>query len=142
MTLDATTLNTQSFVVHDVDAFPIVRSRSGAIQPGYGAQWQREMDALIAHGEPFVVIFDQGHPEEAHDDRKLRGLWLKRNRERLAAMCKAVLAVEPNAGKRLALKAQAALVSKAFNVPMEIAATPAGAEDLAFAYLGMDTNSG
>ncbi|WP_042338261.1 hypothetical protein [Paraburkholderia ferrariae] len=111
------------FIVHDLHAFPLVWSRCRAIVPGYAAQWAHEMDALLARAEPFVIVFEEGQPEETHDDRKTRGLWLKQNKALLGTVCRAVIAIEPDAEKRTALQAQSALASRAFSVAMEVAAS-------------------
>jgi hypothetical protein len=124
------------FIVHDIEDFPIVWLRRAAIAPGYATQWEREMDALMTCSEPFVVIFEEGQPEEAHEDRKTRGLWLKRNKLALAQRCKAVLAIEPDAIKRTALKVQSALAAGAFGVPMDIAASTEDARLMAYSLLG------
>ncbi|MFT4064730.1 hypothetical protein [Paraburkholderia sp.] len=86
------------------------------------------MDALLAKAQPFVILFEEGQPEEAHDDRKTRGIWLKRNKVALGERCKGVIAIEPDAVRRAALKAQTALASRAFGVAMEVVASRAVAE--------------
>lgn len=115
-------LNTSDFLVHDVSRFPLVLARGDA-PPGHAAQWIREMQALLAHGQPFVVVHAEPRAEEAHEDRKQRGLWLKQNRRALGAACRAVISVEPDAMRRAALAAQSALAQKAFGVPMHTAAS-------------------
>lgn len=120
-----------TFIVHDVSQFPVIWQRRDQVRPGYSAQWQLEMDALLRQGQPFVVIFEEDQPEEAHEDRKQRGLWLKRNKTALIAVCRAVVGIEANAIKRAALKMQSAIAAKAFGVAMEIAASKSEAEDVA-----------
>lgn len=122
---------TTTFIVHDLHAFPLVWSRSRAIEPGYAPQWAREMDALLEKAQPFVIVFEEGQPEESHEDRKTRGLWLKRNKALLGTICRAVIAIEPDAVRRIALKAQSALASRAFSVAMEVVASREDAEALA-----------
>ncbi|MEW6341248.1 MAG: hypothetical protein AB1704_11265 [Pseudomonadota bacterium] len=124
------------FIVHDIEDFPIVWTRRSEIKPGYAVQWEHEMDALMTCTDPFVIIFEEGQPEEAHEDRKTRGLWLKRNKLLLAEQCKAVLAIEPDSIKRAALKLQSALVAKAFGVTMDIAASAEDARSMAYGLLG------
>lgn len=115
-------LNTSEFLVHDVSRFPLVLARGDA-PPGHAAQWTHEMQALLAHGQPFVVIHTGPRAAEAHEDRKQRGLWLKQNRQALGAACRAVISVEPDAVRRAALAAQSAVAQKAFGVPMRTAAS-------------------
>lgn len=121
-------MTADEFVVHDMSNFPIVRSRNDAIVPGYAHQWAREMDALLAADAPFIIVFDEGMAEERQEDRKVRAVWLKKNRNLLAMLCRSVVAIEPDAVKRMALKAQAVIATKAFGVPMDIVSSRAEAE--------------
>lgn len=121
-----------NFSVHSLENFPVVWSRRSAIKPGYSGQWESEMDALLERATPFVIVFEEGQPDESHEDRKTRGLWLKRNKLALGTLCKAVVAIEPDAIKRTALKAQSVLATKAFGVAMEIVESKEAAQKLAF----------
>lgn len=135
MTIDATI-----FDVHDVSLWPIVRQSEGSVQPGYSKQWEREMDALLAIGMPFVVIMEGDEHAEEHDDRKLRGIWLKKNKTALATVCKAVIGIEASAIKRAAMQVQMSLAAKAFGMRMEIVASREEALQLAERILkGKDT---
>jgi hypothetical protein len=127
------------FTVHDVADFPIVRSRCEAVVPGYAAPWASEMDALLAHGRPFVMIFPTGRLEEGHEDRKHRGLWLKKNKVALGSLCLSLVTVEPDALTRVAIRAQLAMAIKAFGVPMEVVATIEEAHDHAARMLAEHT---
>lgn len=118
-------LDRSAFLIHDVSAFPIVRSQRDGMQPGFAAQWQVEMDDLLAGAEPFVIIFEQDQLEEAHEDRKARGLWLKRNKQALVGMCIAVIAIEPDAVTRVLREAQSALATRAFGITSKVV----GSED-------------
>jgi hypothetical protein len=126
MTIDATT-----FDIHDVSLWPIVRQSAGSVQPGYSKQWEREMDALLAIAMPFVVIMEGDEHAEEHDDRKVRGIWLKKNKAALAAICKAVIGIEASAIKRAAMQVQMSLATKAFGMRMEIVASRNEALELA-----------
>lgn len=114
---------TNEFRVHDVESFPVVWSRREAIESGYSAQWEREMNALLARTRPFVIVMEENQPQETHEDRKTRGLWLKQNKIVLGNWCKAVIAIETHAFKRAKIEAQTALASRAFGVKMEVAAS-------------------
>jgi hypothetical protein len=116
------------FELHDVSGFPIVRSRANTARPGYAPQWEGEMEALLARAEPFVIIFEGDRPEEAQEDRKHRGIWLKKNKLRLSAVCKALISIEENDLKRMAVKAQSAMAERAFGIPMMVVASPAEAD--------------
>ena len=74
---------TDAFVIHDVTEFPFVVVNQDIALPWYAAQWEREMTSLMEHGRPFVVVYDQHHSEETHEDRKARAMWLKRNKVQL-----------------------------------------------------------
>lgn len=126
MTIDATT-----FAFHDVSLWPIVRQSARSVQPGYAAQWAREMDAILAISMPFVVIMEGDQPAEDHEDRKARGIWLKRNKAALAAICRAVIGIEASAIKRAAMQVQMSLATKAFGTRMEIVASQEDALQLA-----------
>ncbi len=124
-------LDERTFTIHDVSSFPLVRARPEAVRPGYAAAWIAEMDALLAQGQDFVLLFTDGRPEETHEDRKCRGLWLKRHKDALARTCRSLIVVEPDAGARVALAAQAVLTSKAFGTRMDVVATCDDADNLA-----------
>lgn len=117
MTIDAIT-----FTFHDVSLWPIVRQSPRSVQPGYSKQWEREMDAMLAISTPFVVIMD-GDQAEEHADRKARGIWLKKNKTALAAICRAVIGIEANPIKRAAMQVQMALATTAFGTRMDLVAT-------------------
>lgn len=117
-------LDNGAFLIHDVVAFPIVWVRPDENQPGSAAQWEVEMDDLIGRRQPFVMIMAaHHHHEEAHEDRKARGLWLKRNKAALALLCRAIIAVEPNAVTRVLVEAQSALATKAFGINAAVVAS-------------------
>lgn len=117
------------FTVHDVTDFPVVRMRR--VWPGYAPQWETEMNALMAQASPFVVIFDDRSAEEIHEDRKVRGLWLKNNKHALGKICRAVIAVEADPVTRMAMQAQALAAGKAFGLAMVVASSAEEAEDKA-----------
>ncbi|CAO3438795.1 hypothetical protein [Azospirillum endophyticum] len=86
---------------------------------------------MIAQGDQFVLICPPATRQEDHEDRKLRGLWLKQNKETLAASCLALVIVEPDSGKRIAIEAQMAGTMRAFGTPQAAVASIAEAEALA-----------
>ncbi|WP_296223994.1 hypothetical protein [Ralstonia sp. UBA689] len=111
------------FRIYDVSAWPIVMLRSGAQAPGYAAQWVREMNALLARNEPFVMLHGVQGEDEAHEDRRVRAVWLRENKSALAAQCRVLVHVEPDPERRRAVRAQAAIAVQAFKVPMEVVAS-------------------
>lgn len=92
--------NPAHFSIHDVSDFPIVRFRPETAVTGYAPLWENDMDALLRHGVPFVLLFEEERSDEAHVDRKRRGLWLKHNKVALAALCRGLVSVEADAEQR------------------------------------------
>lgn len=119
------------FTLHDVSAFPIVRLRSQGLPAGYTRTWVAELEALLRHGIPFALVFLDVIENEAHEDRKTRMQWLKANKAALAALCRGIISVEPNTARRLARRAQAAVVSKAFGFRLAVTTDIQEAEQLA-----------
>lgn len=111
------------FRIHDVRRFPLCLFDPTHAQPGYAAQWQTEMEALLAAGQPFTIAYIELDPAETHEDRKQRGLWLKHNKARLGLLCRAQISVEPDAARRAEASRQGALAAKAFDIPHEAVAT-------------------
>ncbi|ASW08473.1 MULTISPECIES: hypothetical protein [unclassified Rhizobium] len=126
MPIDAAT-----FIFHDVSLWPIVRHSAASVHPGYSKQWEHEMDALLALSMPFVVIMEGDEHAEEHEDRKARGIWLKKNKTALATVCEAVIGIEASAIKRAAMQLQMSLATKAFGIRMEIVASQQEALQLA-----------
>ncbi|ASL41998.1 hypothetical protein bAD24_I00820 [Burkholderia sp. AD24] len=112
-----------SSAVFDLSEFPLVIARNDAIAPGYAVTWEQDMNVLLKSDEPFVLLFISPRPEETHEDRKHRGLWLKTNRDALSQVCRALITVEPDEREREESKAGAAAISKAFGIPLEAVAT-------------------
>jgi hypothetical protein len=119
------------FTIHDLTDFPLVHLRTDAAVPGYAPTWCAEMDELCAHGERFVLIYPPAARQEGHEDRKVRGMWLKQNKEALAATCLALIIVEPYSDKRTALAAHMAGTMRAFGTPQAAVASIAEAAALA-----------
>lgn len=124
------------FSIHDVSDFPIVRFRPETAVEGYAPLWENDMDALLRHGEPFVMLFEEEGSDEAHVDRKRRGLWLKHHKLALAAICRGLVSIEPDAAQRARLQAMAAGAMKAFGILQEVAATREEADALMVWLLG------
>ncbi|NTJ62719.1 hypothetical protein G6M50_31880 [Agrobacterium rhizogenes] len=125
------TIDTTVFAFHDVSLWPIVRQSAASVQPGYSKEWEREMDALLALSIPFVVIMEGDEHAEEHEDRKARGIWLKKNKTALATVCRAVIGIEASIIKRTAMQLQMSLATKAFGMRMEIVASREEALQLA-----------
>jgi hypothetical protein len=121
------TLPNDCFEIHNISAFPLIRFCSERAGTGYAVQWQREMEALLAHGTPFAILYTAAHGEETQEDRKLRAIWLKQNRAALARLCCGLASVEPDATRRAALQQMAQGAMRAFGVKQIVTATEAEA---------------
>lgn len=124
-------LDTQSFTVHDISRFPLCVIRNDVVVPGYGPQWQAEIEALMAHGMPFVLMYLEPGDDEAHADRKLRSLWLKTHKEAFGRACISLISVLADEVRRAHFDAMGKMGEQAFGVRYETAATPAAGEALA-----------
>ncbi|MPZ41038.1 MAG: GntR family transcriptional regulator [Rhizobiales bacterium] len=121
----------EDFKLHDVSRFPIVVLHGRSLPPGYGPTWANELEALLSQDRPFVMIFPNSVQDEAHEDQKLRTVFLKANRERLAAKCIGIFGVEPNKATRLLKRVQGAALAAAFGLRFRVVATVEEAERLA-----------
>ncbi|EJN09984.1 hypothetical protein [Herbaspirillum sp. YR522] len=121
------TLKNDRFTLHDTSGFPLVRFHNERASAGYALQWQHEMEALLAHGAPFVILTVAPHGEETQDDRKSRGIWLKHHRQALSQLCLGLASVEPDAVKLAALRQMAQGATRAFGVQQFVTATEAEA---------------
>ncbi len=128
-----------SLTVHDSTDFPLVQLRPDAAILGYAPAWCAEMYELLAYGERFVLIYPPATRQEDHEDRKLRGLWLKQNKDALADVCVALIIVEPDADKRAALEVHMAGTMRAFGTPQAAVTSLAEAEDLGRRLLAGET---
>ncbi|MDR3399851.1 MAG: hypothetical protein P4M06_20100 [Pandoraea sp.] len=116
-------LDPNGFSIHDIRELPFVVFNQEAAEPGYARDWEAEMVALMNHGQPFVVVYDQLTRDETHEDRKQRAIWLKHNKTALAAVCKALVSIEPGEARRAEVRAMGEAAVKAFGIPHEAVAT-------------------
>lgn len=105
------------FTVFDVSRFPAVCCHAENMVCGYGRRWQEEMEALIAHGDPFYMIFLPGDFCEDKADTRLRALWLKANKTQLAMVCRSLISIEADPERRAALTAEKVGLERAFGIP-------------------------
>ena len=120
----------------DLAAFPLARIRmpeSGTAD--YGARWVAEFDAILARETRFVLFSVGPVPEdEAHEDRKMRTLWMKRRRGELGRLCLAHLHVEPDSARHEAMQDRTAKMA-AFPYPLELFADEDAALERAWSLL-------
>jgi hypothetical protein len=110
-------LDPATFLIHDISRFPILTVRNESIQPGYATQWEKEMNALLAHDHPFAVVYVETPDIEARDDLKQRGLWLKEHKSELERVCKVLISVEPDGERRELARIRGEGAAKAFGIP-------------------------
>lgn len=121
----------KQFMFHDVSDFPVVRLSGRGLPDGHGTQWAAEMDSLLAKKQPFVLIFLDTLEKEEHDDKKVRAVWIKRNKKDLAALCRGFISIEPDKATRLLKRAQGVAMAAAFGLRLKFTADVAEAEALA-----------
>ncbi|HZF86468.1 MAG TPA: hypothetical protein VE084_23355 [Burkholderiaceae bacterium] len=114
-------------------------------EPGHDHQKDfDEFEANLRRGQPFVLLTDTA-PAEDHEhspaDRKRTALWMKKHKGELRKLVLAMILVEPNATKRLGLKAFAALFAKFWGYPLLLAPSRQQAIELARALLPVDGKS-
>jgi hypothetical protein len=126
------------FKLHDVSRFPVVTLHGRDLPPGYGSTWEREMETLLGQDRPFVLIFPSSAENETHEDQKLRAVYLKANKARLAAKCEAIFSVEPHKATRILKRAQGAVIAAAFGLRLRVVASVDEAERLASLALAGD----
>jgi hypothetical protein len=105
------------FTVHNVARFPEVRCAPETVHSGYSAQWRLELEALIERGEPFFMLFAEGEFKEEPEDTRVRAVWLKENKARLARVCRSIVSIESDEAKRAKLLGQLPGLEKAFGIP-------------------------
>ncbi|TWT14868.1 hypothetical protein [Reyranella sp. CPCC 100927] len=124
-------MSTFQFELHDISDFPIVRISVNGLPAGYTRTWVPEMDALVQRGDPFVLVLVDGHGEDSPQDRKSKAQWIKVNKGAFAASCRGFVSVEPSLAKRLALRAQGAIIARTFGLNFVAARDLAEAETAA-----------
>lgn len=116
------------FIIHDIENFPFVEFKQDQAVPGYSPQWQLEMQEFLEMSSPFVIVYDQLSMQETPEDYKQRGLWLKNHKDELNQLCKAIICIEPDQEKRVAIRKMTEMAVKAFGIPYEIVNTREDAE--------------
>jgi hypothetical protein len=132
-------MNARHSPIHDLSDFPLVRFRPEYAQAGYGTAWCAEMDELVARRDRFVLIYPASKRQDSQEDRKVRGLWLKANKEALADLCLGLIIVEPDPVKRAELEALFPGMVRAFGTPQAAVASLPQAEALGRQLLAGET---
>ncbi|WP_423381867.1 ATP--cob(I)alamin adenosyltransferase [Burkholderia sp. LMG 32019] len=87
-----------------------------------------ELDALLARREPFVLLTDDApsgddRGADDHELRKQLAKWSKANRAQSREWIPAMIAIEPDAARRVALDAFSGAFEKVWGYPLNAAAT-------------------
>jgi len=75
--------------------FPLVRLDATDWRPAHGRALIDDLETLIEHGQPFVLIIQNGAGgnQKRTEDDKARMLWFKANNQRLATCCRGIFTV-------------------------------------------------
>ncbi|NHV26165.1 ATP--cob(I)alamin adenosyltransferase [Burkholderia sp. D-99] len=87
-----------------------------------------ELDALLARRERFVLLTDDApsgddRSADDHEIRKQLAKWSKANRDQSREWIPAMIAIEPDAARRVALDAFSGAFEKVWGYPLNAAAT-------------------
>ncbi|WP_105133050.1 ATP--cob(I)alamin adenosyltransferase [Burkholderia sp. BE12] len=87
-----------------------------------------ELDALLARRERFVLLTDDApsgddHADNDHEIRKQLAKWSKANRALSREWIPGMIAIEPNAARRVALNAFSGAFEKVWGYPLNAAAS-------------------
>ncbi|TGX49129.1 hypothetical protein E5A73_20005 [Sphingomonas gei] len=110
----------------DDAAFPIVRMHYDVAGDGDSLAL---FDALLAREQPFVVLALSADPDhmQTGEERWQLSRWMKRNREPLNRLVRAMVYVEPQPARRFIAKASAPVFRTVWGYPLFVADSEADA---------------
>ena len=125
-------MNLPSLVVLDGTKFPIVSvERSRLVASGIEAMIS-DFEALLRTERPFVLLMaGDRDAEPSHDDQKRWVLWLKENRDRMAAVCRGVVSGKDTSSDLALQEKQAAGMQTMLGIPVRLANDAEEADRLA-----------
>ncbi|OXI31504.1 ATP--cob(I)alamin adenosyltransferase [Burkholderia sp. AU16741] len=108
--------------------FPFVWLRYSGSTYTDPARLIAELDALLARRERFVLLTDDApsgddRPDNDHEMRKQLAKWSKANRALSRERIPGMIAIEPNAARRVALNAFSGAFEKVWGYPLNAAAS-------------------
>ncbi|MEZ2127709.1 MULTISPECIES: hypothetical protein [unclassified Sinorhizobium] len=108
--------------VLDASRFPIILAeRSKVVASGIEAMIA-DFEALLSDGQAFVLsLTGERDAELSHEDQKRWMLWLKENRDRMAASCRGVVSVLDKASDEVLQQKQAAGMQAMLGIPVRLA---------------------
>jgi hypothetical protein len=115
------------------DAFPIVWMHYDRSAPADAETAFETLERLLSREQP-IVLLGRGagdKQDQSHEERKQVSLWMKRNRDALHRLVKAMVYVEPQTAKRFIAKAGALTFQKFWGYPMLVTSDEAKAYAMA-----------
>ena len=104
-------------------------------EPGHDQDEDFEaLEASFERGTPFVILTDNAPTEEhAHsqEEKKRTVLWMKKHKTELRTFVLAMIVIEPNAAKRLAMKPFGVAFAKFWGYPMRLTSSREEAMEIA-----------
>ena len=123
------TLKPEDFSINDISHFPIVRMLAEHRTQGGHDAWATEMEKLLDHGIPFVMI-GGGQLDETPEETRARALWYKEKSGKLGQMLAGMILLEPDPDKRAEIAPMVEKSARAFPWTSRVAAS----EDEAMAF--------
>lgn len=91
-----------------------------------------DFEVLLRAGHTFVLSMARGRgTDQSHDDQKRWVLWLKENRDRMAASCRGVVSVVDAASDPALQKKQVAGMQAMLGIPVKLATNAEEADRIA-----------
>lgn len=127
--------------VIDASRFPLLSIDGASMTPGDGTRLIDDLEALIQHGDAFVLIIQNSGDAQNHDhdEDKARMLWLKENKARLCAVCKGIISVVPDKERFALTEKQTAGLRAALGIHFAASNSLAAAETMALELLAYKT---
>lgn len=110
----------------DSSNFPLIWMRLAHASGTNFRQEFEEFEANLRRGEVFVLLTYSaaaGDQEHSQEEKKYTTLWMKKHKAELRKLVLAMIVVEPNAAKRIGLKAFAVIFAKFWGYPMRLASS-------------------
>ena len=92
------------------------------------------LEASFARGAPFVILTDNAPTEEhehSQEEKKRTVLWMKKHKAELRTFVLAMIVIEPNVAKRMAMKPFGVAFAKFWGYPMKLTTSREEAMQLA-----------
>lgn len=120
------------FSVLDASRFPIVTVTRSKVASGGIEAMIADFEALLADERAFALsMAGDRNAEPSHEDQKRWVLWLKENRDRMAASCRGVVSVINKTADVALQQKQAAGMEAMLGIPVRLADSAAEADAIA-----------